>query len=105
MGFIADLQKSVMKFMPNSIRNDLGAWLMTFTINFPIFPMRREIAERRKRLGLPVDDAAAADAVSKAGSKGANGDARRGNARYSREGFEFDVSALPRIPQGSSSGC
>lgn len=83
---------------------------MTFTINFPIFPMRREIAERRKRLGLPVDDAAAADAVSKAGSKGAgskgaSGTAQRGSARYSREGFEFDVSALPRMPQGSSSGC
>lgn len=70
---------------------------MTFTINMPIFPLRQEISERRKRMetvlpGTPF------------GRAGANRAAGTGYepARYSRDGFEFDVSALARLPQGSA---
>lgn len=68
---------------------------MTITINMPIFPLRKEIAERRKRMeaGLPGTP------FGRSGNRQAAG---YGEARYSRDGLEFDVSAVRGLPQGST---
>lgn len=66
---------------------------MTITINFPIFPMRREIDARKRRLARNLTSASSADAVN----------AARPDARYSRDGLEFDVAGLDRLPEGSPS--
>ncbi len=69
---------------------------MTITINMPIFPLRKEIAERRKRMeaGLPGTPFRRSAAGKSAASYG--------DARYSRDGLEFDVTALGALPQGTA---
>lgn len=65
---------------------------MTITINVPVFPMRKEITDRKQRRGLKLGNLAFHNPLT------AKGTAKR----YSREGLEFDVSGLGK-PQGSSS--
>lgn len=66
---------------------------MTITINLPIFPLRREIAALKQRLGR---------SPSRAPAAGSSAPGRR-EARYSLDGFEFDVAALAQLPRGSRS--
>lgn len=66
---------------------------MTITINFPIFPLRREIAARKRRLGRSLTGVPHAQAL----------DPNRGDARYSRDGLEFDVGGITHLPKGSPS--
>lgn len=68
---------------------------MTFTINMPIFPPRLEMSERRKRM----ESVLPGTPFGRAGSGRPAGIGYE-PARYSRDGFEFDVSALVRLPQG-----
>ncbi|WP_454915054.1 hypothetical protein [Xanthobacter sediminis] len=64
---------------------------MTITINVPVFPMRKEIAARKRRRGLKIGPLEFHNPLA----------AKTAEPRYSREGLEFDVSGL-RKPTGSS---
>lgn len=64
---------------------------MTITINVPLFPMRKEIAARKRRRGLKIGTLPFQNALA----------AKSSEPRYSREGLEFDVSGLGK-PSGSS---
>ncbi|MFG1477228.1 hypothetical protein V5F53_01025 [Xanthobacter sp. V4C-4] len=57
---------------------------MTITINVPLFPMRKEIADRKQRRGLKIGF------LPFLGARGT----KTAEQRYSREGLEFDVSGL-----------
>ena len=62
---------------------------MTITISFPIFPIQREIAARKRRFARSLTSAARAESRD------------RDQARYSAEGLEFDVAGIARRPEGS----
>lgn len=70
---------------------------MTITINVPVFPLRKEIAARKRRLGL-------SQLLPMRGAKGRAAGAEAGpDPRYTAEGLEFDVAGLAnpsRGPQG-----
>lgn len=58
---------------------------MTMTINVPVFPMRKEIANRKRSRALSFFS------LSFGGE-----DARPAPSRYSRDGFEFDFSTVEK---------
>lgn len=62
---------------------------MTFTINVPVFPLRKEINARRRRLslcmGLPLRG---------------SGKTKEPEPRYTADGLEFDVTDLGRPARG-----
>ncbi|MDI4665425.1 hypothetical protein K9U40_13955 [Xanthobacter autotrophicus] len=61
---------------------------MTITINVPVFPLRKEIAARKRRLNLSL---CLPGRGAKGGAKGAgNGP----DPRYTADGLEFDVSDI-----------
>lgn len=64
---------------------------MTITINVPVFPMRKEIAARKRRRGLKIGTLEFPNPLATKATE----------PRYSREGLEFDVSGLGK-PNGSS---
>lgn len=66
---------------------------MTITINVPVFPLRKEIAARKRRLGLSLGLRRPRSAPENGGT----------DLRYTAEGLEFDVTGLgkPRGPKGS----
>lgn len=64
---------------------------MTITINVPVFPMRKEIADRKRKRGLKIAGLTLPNPLT----------AKRSEPRYSRDGLEFDVSGLGK-PSGSS---
>ncbi|WP_024276832.1 hypothetical protein [Xanthobacter sp. 126] len=64
---------------------------MTITINVPVFPLRKEIDARKRRLRLPLS-------FSSRGSKA--GDEAPANSRYTEAGLEFDVTGIARHPRG-----
>ena len=72
---------------------------MTITINVPVFPLRKEIAARKRRLalslGLPLRGTKDA---TKNTAKGNKGTGTGPDPRYTADGLEFDVSDLMRAP-------
>ena len=61
---------------------------MTITINVPVFPLRKEIAARKRRIGLSLG-------LLGRGAKGAAKGAGTGPApRYTADGLEFDVTGI-----------
>ena len=64
---------------------------MTITINVPVFPLRKEIDARKRRLRFPLS-------FSSRGSKAA--DESPANSRYTEAGLEFDVTGIARHPRG-----
>lgn len=67
---------------------------MTITINVPVFPLRKEIAARKRRRGFPF---------SLRGGKSGTAEADP-NPRYTEDGLEFDVTGLARPPRGPKGG-
>lgn len=65
---------------------------MTITINVPVFPLRKEIAARKRRLRLPF-------CLAPRGGKDGAGEAPA-NSRYTEAGLEFDVTGIARHPRG-----
>lgn len=57
---------------------------MTITINVPIFPLRKEIAARKRRMGLSLS----------LPLRGAAASARDTDLRYTADGLEFDVAGF-----------
>lgn len=72
---------------------------MTITINVPVFPLRKEIAARKRRLalslGLPLRGA---KDTAKTSAKGGKGTGTGPDPRYTADGLEFDVSDFMRTP-------
>ncbi|MFG1345335.1 hypothetical protein V5F59_10610 [Xanthobacter autotrophicus DSM 431] len=69
---------------------------MTITINVPVFPLRKEIADRKRRLGLSLGlPLRGKKAPEKGGEAGTD-------PRYTADGLEFDVSGLAKA--GGRSG-
>lgn len=64
---------------------------MTITINVPVFPLRKEIDARKRRLRFPLS-------LAPRGKAGA-GEAQT-NPRYTEVGLEFDVTGIARHPRG-----
>ncbi len=64
---------------------------MTITINVPVFPLRKEIDARKRRLRFPLG-------FSSRGCKAA--DEAPANSRYTEAGLEFDVTGIARHPRG-----
>lgn len=64
---------------------------MTITINVPVFPLRKEIDARKRRLRFPLG-------LSSRGCKTA--DEAPANSRYTEAGLEFDVTGIARHPRG-----
>jgi len=64
---------------------------MTITINVPVFPMRKEIADRKQRRSWKLGNLAFPHAFSR----------KPAAARYSEDGLEFDIGgvAKPRASQ------
>ncbi|MFG1180535.1 hypothetical protein [Xanthobacter versatilis] len=61
---------------------------MTITINVPVFPLRKEIAARKRRLSLSLG-------LPLRGAKGGAKAAGTGpDPRYTADGLEFDVSGI-----------
>ncbi|MEP9354343.1 hypothetical protein ABLE93_12170 [Xanthobacter sp. KR7-65] len=69
---------------------------MTITINVPVFPLRKEIAARKRRRGFPMSFSL----------RGCASAAREENLdpRYTEDGLEFDVTGIARPPRGSRGG-
>lgn len=65
---------------------------MTITINVPVFPLRKEIEARKRRLRFPIS-------FSSRGCK-AGADEAQANSRYTEAGLEFDVTGIARHPRG-----
>jgi len=74
---------------------------MTITINVPVFPLRKEIAARKRRLalslGLPLRG-------SKDAGKAGKGTGTGPDPRYTADGLEFDVSEFLRTPATAKAG-
>lgn len=64
---------------------------MTITINVPVFPLRKEIDARKRRLRFPLS-------FSSRGGKAT--DEAPANSRYTEAGLEFDVTSIARHPRG-----
>ncbi|QRG07634.1 hypothetical protein EZH22_04355 [Xanthobacter dioxanivorans] len=77
---------------------------MTITINVPVFPLRKEIAARKRRLGLSLGfSRGPRDAAAGKASGGKCGSAAAGpEPRYTAEGLEFDVSGMAGAPRKKS---
>lgn len=69
---------------------------MTITINVPVFPLRKEIDARKRRLRFPLSFSplSFASRASKAT------DEAPANSRYTEAGLEFDVTGISRHPRG-----
>lgn len=63
---------------------------MTITINVPVFPLRKEIAARKRRMGLSLS-------LPLRGTRSAPGGT---DPRYTAEGLEFDVSDMDKPAKG-----
>ncbi|MGR7995442.1 hypothetical protein [Xanthobacter sp. ZOL 2024] len=64
---------------------------MTITINIPLFPMRKEIADRKRKRGLKIGGLPFPGSLTSKPSE----------PRYSRDGLEFDVSGLGKPSRSS----
>ncbi|MFG1350619.1 hypothetical protein [Xanthobacter autotrophicus] len=61
---------------------------MTITINVPVFPLRKEIAARKRRMGLSLG------LLGRGAKGGTKGTGAGPDARYTADGLEFDVSGI-----------
>jgi len=63
---------------------------MTITINVPVFPMRKEIADLKQRRGWKLGNLSLPHAFTR----------KPAAPRYSQDGLEFDVGGVEK-PHGS----
>ena len=79
---------------------------MTITINVPVFPLRKEIDARKRRLRFPKSlssmslSSMSFSPLSFSSRATKAADEAPANSRYTEAGLEFDVTGIARHPRG-----